>query len=384
MSSPFPHMQVRELSEHLSALAGQSAGSLHSKSTLKNYRTRGKKLSLFAESKTYGSNLADILQQTQPEEYGNWLADMGISPTPYIDTAAKMYSTLHTAVGSWGSSARAAEWNRQRERRMRDTARAPKRDRTALAVDLDDDSMTNTADGIRPKTQRLRDIAQYYARDGLDLAGFAYMSIQAYGPPLRNADFNELKVNPVVGSVDISLGNHMWVDEMADVHIYLNKHKTANSIGDRHLKLAKAQSAQVIRSLYYNMPIIQGQPRFRPYYVQTKDYKPVKNMTNVINLLKCGFTDAADVRLYGCNTFRRNFADALISKQLEADMAIFADVCTRITKETKQIFNAGLAMGSSGGVLLTEYRKSEISWTVDSKLAIQLLLTRAHGGVNLD
>jgi hypothetical protein len=186
--------------------------------------------------------------------------------------------------------------------------------------------------------------------------------------------------------MDPSLNNHMWVDYNDNVHIHLKKHKTAKSIGPRNVQLNAAQSKYALQSLTTNMPKgrARGSTRFRKFYVQHKD-APIKNMTRVINTLKSGTGGAADVRLYGCNTYRRNMADEMISKRLEADMVLFADTCTRITEATKELYMVAVSMGSSGGVLLTEYRKSgKIKWTVDSKAAIQLLLQRAHGGINYE
>lgn len=383
-------MDTAESATYLSQIAsayrvesGGSKSTPHSLKTTSFYRTRANKLMQYADSIKFNSKgkLAAALMHVVPREYGDWLSDQGMaSVVSYVDTVGVMYNTMHRTY-DLGNLKRGREWNEEREHRSKKTAEAPKRDRTYRVGGDDDGSVTDG--GIRPTPQRLREIAQIYGMAGKDKAGFAYAAIQAYGPPLRNADFDMLKVNPVRGQLNEELGNNIWVDEFNNVHVHLAVHKTAAQIGKRNHMLDPAQSEQVLSSLMYNQP---SPTTFREWYTQTAAGEGVKKMTRVIdtNLQAKSFAQNmdGDIRLYGCNTYRRNMADTLISSELEKDLALFAEVSKRISASTKDLFNVALKMGSSGGVLLTEYRKGDVAWTVESKAAVQLLLSRAHGGIN--
>ncbi|KAJ1619233.1 hypothetical protein T492DRAFT_890705 [Pavlovales sp. CCMP2436] len=95
------------------------------------------------------------------------------------------------------------------------------------------------------------------------------------------------------------------------VHIYLLFHKTQGHIGPREVQLQPEQNIKVLESLDADAVIRKGILKYCKYYCETENGTAVLNMTTRINTAKCRHGDIKedDVKLYGCNTYRRNMAD---------------------------------------------------------------------------
>ncbi|KAJ1626740.1 hypothetical protein T492DRAFT_842919 [Pavlovales sp. CCMP2436] len=179
--------------------------------------------------------------------------------------------------------------------------------------------------------------------------------------------------------VDIGRNDHAGFDQGLKGEILLSEHKTKGHIGPRQVRLDDEQSKRVLVSLDAN----KKAGKFRKFYCETEEGMPVMNMTARINITACKSGDGQmDVRLYGCNTYRRNIADLLVLPELEQALITFARASKIILDEAVRIQATALNMGTSAGVIITEYRKSDkVKWTIESKAAVQFMSHAAarHG-----
>ncbi|KAJ1627246.1 hypothetical protein T492DRAFT_877096 [Pavlovales sp. CCMP2436] len=253
-----PEASAVAMNKLVSAWVATKGSATHAENTETSYKTRVKKLVQFgiATNKPFSSTLTSV--NAAP-----------CTITSYIDTNAVIYTTMQrmnlVAPDIFGDGARAKAWVDTRMAAQSVSARATidsthfkrtriddednggggKRRRTdphppnSVPVDdedgtIVDDDLADIDKEIPPQRigfERLQPIAKFYGLDGMEKLAFAYCAIQAFGPPLRNQDFNNLKVNKNVGGPDPALGNHMWLDQNRRVNIYLQFHKTNGHIG---------------------------------------------------------------------------------------------------------------------------------------------------------
>lgn len=282
----------------------------------------------------------------------------------YMDTAAKAYKSLvemdARARGGKPDPAMEARYTLWSETHVT-TSDARAAASRANPTNTEDDP-TDQPGRTRPtREQLLADMERFGAKLGKGSAHFAYTAFQATGPPRRNADFDKLRLATSAPKSGARENTLVIRGTKATLHLY--DHKTVKAIGPVVIELPDEQAKQVIAS---------AKAKPRDYYLIDKDGQPVKSLSTLVQTSH----RTSDV-LYGCNVFRRNYADKLITKEMDGMLREFAALSKKLVEVVLPVAQpASVAMGNSPGVICTEYRKGNYVWTEEARLALHALFQR--------
>lgn len=277
----------------------------------------------------------------------------------YVDTAMASYKALveteDSEIEKRAMLARYELWTAAHTMTGLKRASAAPRDQTNTSDDPTDDP-TRT----RPtSTQLLADLARFRTKLGVGSAHYAYTAYQATGPPRRNADFDNLRVAFTAPKDE----QNTLVVTPTTATLHLFGHKTAKAIGAVVIKLSGEQAKLVIES-------VRTAPR--DYYLVKPDGTAVKELTPFIQ-----GTQKSETKLYGCNVFRRNYADKLLTKEMDELLSEYNRIGKRLRELVLPVVEpASMAMGNSAGVICTEYRKADRSWSEETRASLHALFQR--------